>query len=103
LDPLNPNCHLGRGGAYFVKRDYAESVLWMQKGLQGQPHAAFMLRVLVPALWHAGRHEEARASAARLRAAYPGITTAMIRSAMPYDLQTMTRMCEGLRGAGVPD
>ena len=102
FDPLNPNCHFGRGGAHFVKHEYAQSAAWVEKGLQGQPNAAFMLRTLVPALWHAGRYDEARAAASRLLDAYPGITTARIRSALPYDPDTMSRMCEGLHLSGIP-
>ncbi len=103
FDPMGYICLLGVGAAHFVAGRYDEAVAWNQKGLSQHPDAIWAYRVLVPALVHAGRMEEARRSAGKLAENYPGLTISKIRDALPFGPATMERIVAGLREAGLPD
>ncbi|MFO1061751.1 MAG: adenylate/guanylate cyclase domain-containing protein [Dongiaceae bacterium] len=103
VDPMGFIADFGIGAAHFVAGRYAEAVIWTQKGLSRQPHATWSLRVLVPALAHAGRLEEARQSLARLLESHPGLTIAKVRESLSFGPGTMERIAGGLRKAGLAE
>jgi adenylate cyclase len=103
LDPMGFITDFGIGAAHFVAGRYAEAASWTQKGLSQQPRASWSLRVLVPALVHAGRIAEARQALARLLEAHPGLTIAKVRDSLSFGSGTMERIADGLRQAGLPD
>src|SRR5262249_31377259 len=72
MDPMGFICDFGIGAAHFVAARYADAITWTQKGVSQQPRATWALRVLVPALVHAGRAEEARQALRRLLESHPG-------------------------------
>ena len=102
IDPMGFICDFGIGAAHLVAARYADAITWTQKGLSQQPHATWALRVLVPALVHAGRADEARQALGRLLNSYPGLTIGSVREALSFGPGTMDRIAEGLRRAGMP-
>ncbi|CAN5402698.1 adenylate/guanylate cyclase domain-containing protein [soil metagenome] len=103
FDPMEFICFHGIGAAYFVKGSYDEAILWIQKGLDQQPNSLWSLRVLVPALVHAGRIEDARRYLGKLTENYPGLSIGKIRDALPFGFRTMERIARGLQTAGLPN
>jgi adenylate cyclase len=96
-------CCFGIGAAHFVAGRYDEAIAWTQKGLSQHPEAYWAYRVLVPALVHAGRKEEAKRAVTFLKESFPGLTISKVRHALVYGPGTMDRIIEGLREAGLPD
>jgi len=103
FDPAGFVCFFGIADAHFLKGNYEEAIRWSQKGLNQQPAAAWHLRVLVPALIHAGRLEEAGHAYKRMMEHYPGLTIGKVRSALPFAAVMMERIVDGLRQMGLPD
>jgi adenylate cyclase len=103
FDPAGFVCFFGIADACFLKGQYDEAVEWSHKGLSQQPEAAWQLRVLVPALLHAGRPDEAHQAFAMLIKHYPGLTIRKLRSALPFAADMVERMVDGLRQTGLPE
>ena len=103
FDPAGFVCFFGIADAHFLKRDYEETVKWSQKGLNQQPEAAWQLRVLVPALVHAGRAEEAGHAFKQMMEYYPGLTVPKVRSALPFAPDMVERIIGGLRQIGLAE
>jgi adenylate cyclase len=103
FDPMNFNAFIGIGGAHFVAGRYAETALWFGKGLLENPGATWVYRNLVPTYALLGREVEARSLLSRLLQEYPDLTIAKIVSALPFSQQTLDRVADGLRRAGMPD
>ncbi|WP_192254291.1 winged helix-turn-helix domain-containing tetratricopeptide repeat protein [Mesorhizobium silamurunense] len=102
-DPMGYMAEIGIGAAHFVAARYDEAVALTQRGLSQQPGAWWGLRLLVTALVHAGRKDEARHACRRLMETYPGLTIARVGDASPFDAGTSERIAAGLREAGLPD
>ncbi|WFP74932.1 winged helix-turn-helix domain-containing protein [Mesorhizobium sp. WSM4906] len=102
-DPMGYMAEIGIGTAHFVAARYDEAVALMQRGLSRQPGAWWGLRLLVTALVHAGRKDEARRVCRRLMENYPGLTIARVGDASPFDAGTSERIASGLREAGLPE
>jgi adenylate cyclase len=106
LSPFDPAafvCFFGIADAHFLKGNYEEAIRWSQKGLNQQPAAAWHLRVLVPALSHAGRKEEAGRAFRSMMEYYPGLTIAKVRNALPFGADMVERIVDGLRQTGLPE
>jgi adenylate cyclase len=103
FDPMNFNAFIGIGGAHFVAGRYGDAVRWQEKGLLDRPTATWVYRTTASALALLGRHDEARAHLSRLLAEYPDLTITEVVSALPFSQQTLNRVAEGLRLAGMPD
>ena len=84
------------------KADYSEAVKWVEKALSEKPSAMWAYRLLATSYANAGRLEEARWAASKLRAAYPEITIAKSIEATSL-FGAMRGYVEGLRVAGIPD
>jgi adenylate cyclase len=102
FDPMDFVCLFGIGVAHFVAGRYDQAIAWTQKGLSQQPEAYWAYRVLVPALVHAGRKEDAKCAATILMKSFPGLTISKVRRALVYGPRTMDRIIEGLGEAGLP-
>jgi tetratricopeptide (TPR) repeat protein len=103
FDPWGFICDLGIADAHFAAARYEEAVAWTKKGLSQQPDAIWHFRVLVPALVHAGRKEEARRALGVLVKHYPGLTISKVRESLPFGTGMMDRIAIGLREAGLPE
>ena len=102
-NPAGFVCTFGIADAHFCKGDYDETIEWSLKGFSQQPEAAWHLRVLVPALVHAGRLDEAEETFAKLTAHYPGLTISKVRDAVPFATEMVDRIADGLRRLGLPE
>ncbi|TJV70014.1 MAG: CadC-family transcriptional regulator [Mesorhizobium sp.] len=102
-DPMGYMAEIGIGAAHFVAARYGEAVALTQRGLSQQPGAWWGLRLLVTALVHAGRKDEARHACRRLMETYPGLTITKVGDASPFDADTSERIAAGLREAGLPE
>jgi adenylate cyclase len=89
--------------ALFLQAQYDETIAWSEKGMRQQPEAAWHLRVLVPALVHAGRREDAREAFKKLIEHYPGLTIGQVRNALPFASEMVERIADGLRQTGLPE
>jgi adenylate cyclase len=103
FDPAGFACFFGIACACFLEGQYDEAVEWSHKGLSQQPEAAWQLRVLVPALIHAGRREEAHQAFETLMKHYPGLTISKVRNALPFAAEMVERIVDGLRQTGLPE
>jgi adenylate cyclase len=103
LDPMNFNNVVGLASArQVVGEDSAAADLFI-RALEERPNAHWIHRNLAPALWAAGRREEAEASCRELLAHYPKLTTRQFREAMVFSPRALDRICEQLRALGVPE
>jgi adenylate cyclase len=100
---MNFNAFIGIGGAHFVAGRYADTLYWQEKGLLERPAATWVYRATAPALALLGRREEARAQVSRLLDEHPDLTIAAVVSALPFPKETLDRVAEGLRMAGMPE
>lgn len=105
LSPFDPSgfvCLFGIADAHFLMGQYEQAISWSRRGLSQAPTAVWHLRVLVPALIHAGRREEAGAAYLDLMAAYPGLTASLVKDSLPFHPEMLARILSGLQEAGVP-
>ena len=103
LDPMNFNNYVGLASAQQVAgNDDAAADLFV-RALQERPNAHWIHRNLAPALYAAGRLDEAHASRDALLAAYPEMTATKFREAMVFSPRALDRISELLRALGVPD
>jgi adenylate cyclase len=103
FDPAGFVCFFGMADALFLQAQYDETIAWSEKGMRQQPEAAWHLRVLVPALVHAGRREDAREAFKKLIEHYPGLTIGQVRNALPFASEMVERIADGLRQTGLPE
>ncbi len=103
LDPINFNNLVGLASARQVAGDDAGAAEGFIRALQERPNATWIHRNLAAALVGAGRIEEAKASLARVREAYPGFNLRRFREAMVFTPRALERMSEQLRTLGVPE
>ena len=102
LDPMAYVCLVGIGTAHFGAGRDEEAIVWLRKAQSQQPEAVWSLRVLVPALVHAGRKAEAAHELANLVQRFPGLTTTKVADSLPFGPRMMERIVSGLREAGLP-
>ena len=102
LDPMAYVCLVGIGTAQFGAGRDEEAIVWLRKAQSQQPEAVWSLRVLVPALVHAGRKAEAANELANLVQRFPGLTTTKVADSLPFGPRMMERIVSGLREAGLP-
>lgn len=105
LDPINFNNYVGMGASYQGRvdpDDHAAADL-LSKALQERPHAIWIHRNLAPALYGAGRLEEAKASLRTLMTHHPDFTVQGFLASIPLTPYYTDRICEQLRALGVPE
>jgi AraC-like DNA-binding protein/tetratricopeptide (TPR) repeat protein len=100
-DPLVFGCSIGIGSGHFQVGRYEEAARWWTRCLVEHPAANWINRFRAPAFALAGKKEEARRSFAELCQAYPELTIAEVRSALPHPQSYRDRVCEGLAYLGM--
>jgi AraC-like DNA-binding protein len=100
-DPLIFGCSIGIGSGHFLVGRYEEAARWWTRCLAEHPAAIWINRFRAPAFVLAGRKEKARESFAELTRAYPELTIAEVRSALPHPETYRDRVCEGLASLGM--
>jgi len=103
VDPIGFVCLHGIGDAHFVACRYDDAVAWKQKALSQKPDADWGYFVLIAALVHAGRVEEARRALGILMQHRPGLTIAKLQDSLPFGRRAMELLAAGHRAAGLPD
>jgi adenylate cyclase len=103
LDPMNFNNLVGLACAHQVAGDDAGAAALYIRALEERPNAVWIHRNLAPALASAGRLEEAKASLAKLSAAYPGYSIRKYREAMVFTPRMLDHMEEQMRLLGLPE
>ena len=100
-DPLNFCCAVGIGCAHFEVGHYDEAARWWTRVLAEQPWATWLNRFRASALALAGKKEEAQHSFAQFTRAYPELTLADVKLALPHTQSYHDRACEGLASLGM--
>jgi adenylate cyclase len=100
---MNFNAYIGIGAAHFVAGRYADTTLWIERGLIDRPGATWAYRELIAAYALLGREADARAGLSRLLNEYPDLTVSRVLSALVYSQPTLDRIAEGLRNAGMTE
>ncbi len=103
LDPINFNNYVGMASANEVAQRYDEAAALYRRGLEERSQAKWIYRSLAPALYAAGKIEEAEEAYAVFIKDYPDLTTAQIRQAMVFSDAVLDRMVDSLRKLGMPD
>lgn len=103
LDPANFNNHVGLASTHQVAGDENAAAERYLHALRERPNALWIHRNLAPALYGAGRVEEAKDSVAALMAAYPKFSISQYQDAMLFSAPVMQRLCSQLRALGVPE
>ena len=103
LDPANFNNLVGLASAHQVAGDDAAAADLFDRALLERPNALWIHRNNAAALLGAGRVQEARASLARVREAYPGFSIRRFREAMVFSPRALDRIADQLRQLGVPE
>jgi adenylate cyclase len=101
FDPMNFNAYIGIGAAHFVAGRYADTALWIERGLIDRPGAIWAYRELVAAYALLGREADARAGLSRLLNEYRDLTVSKVLSALVYSQPTLDSVADGLRKAGM--
>jgi len=90
--------------AYMISRDYDEAIAWGRKSLQQQGFQWSRYAVLIAALGHLGRPEEAQSVLAECLEQRPDFSIDMVRNGHLYtDPQAFEFYLQGLREAGVAE
>jgi adenylate cyclase len=100
-DPLTFFCSIGIGSGHFQIGSYEEAARWWTRCLAEHPAAVWVNRFRAAAFALASKKEEARQSFAELTRAYPELTIAEVRSALPHPQSYRNRVCEGLASLGM--
>jgi adenylate cyclase len=103
LDPMNFNNYVGIGSAHQVAGDDAKAADCFQRALEERPNAHWIHRSMAPALLSAGREAEARASFAKLMAAYPDMSVKKFKEAMVFSPAVLERIAVDQRKLGLPE
>jgi adenylate cyclase len=105
LSPRDPNMGsflVRMADAHFFMRNYEEAIQWAKKALRQPKFQWSRYAVLISALGHLGRLEEAHSSLEQLRTQRSDFSTEFVRSThLIADVDDMQHYIEGLRKAGV--
>jgi AraC-like DNA-binding protein/tetratricopeptide (TPR) repeat protein len=100
-DQLNFLWSIGIASAAFQIGRYEQAVCWFRRALAENPKATWCDRFLAPACVLAGRMDEGHRALARFAIAFPGLTIADVRSALPWNEAYLDSVSEGLESAGM--
>ncbi len=104
LDPFSFNCTIGLGLARFAAGQPAEAVEWTRRAMREKVGLTWAYRDLATFLVGAGRIDEAKEAAAKLRETHPHVTVAEVADALSFMAPTLlARYLDGLRQAGLPE
>ncbi|MEJ8574806.1 BTAD domain-containing putative transcriptional regulator [Microbaculum marinum] len=103
-DPFAFNILVGNGIAHQQLGDYQRAMHLVEAGLRARPTIAWGYRALATTAATAGDIDRARAAIDRLTSAYPNMSIARLRKAVPEALVKGHEIYwEGLRKAGLPE
>ena len=103
LDPGTSGFIASIGGAHLVAGRFEEALAAVLRSLLDSPNLIFSHAVMVAALGHLGRLEEAKHAALRLRELSPKFTVSRYESFSPAkDAEYRRRNAEVFRAAGIP-
>jgi adenylate cyclase len=94
---------VGLASARLVAGDESGAADLYIRALQERPNALWIHRSLAPALYGAGRIDEAKASLEVLRASHPNFSIRKFREAMVFTPRELDRVAEQLRALGIPE
>ncbi|MEX0852293.1 MAG: hypothetical protein WD036_03295 [Bauldia sp.] len=104
LDPFSFNCYIGLGLARFAAGQSEAAAEWTRLAMREKVGLTWAYRDLATFLADAGRIDEAKAAAGRLRQAYPHITVGDVAEALSFmEPNLLKRYLAGLRKAGLPE
>ena len=103
IDPMNFNNFVGIASAHQVAGDDNAAADMFQRALDERRNAHWIHRNLAPALWGAGREQEARASFDTLTDAYPELTVNRFKDAMVFSPRVLERIGAQLAELGLPE
>jgi adenylate cyclase len=103
LDPINFNNLVGLASAHQVAGDDAAAAALYIRALEERPNAVWVHRNLASALFGAGRLDEAKASLAKIMAAYPNYSIRKYREAMVFTPRMLDHMADQMRQLGLPE
>jgi tetratricopeptide (TPR) repeat protein len=107
LNPLDPYLflvQLGTACGYLFAGDHEVSAQWADKALQQRPKIIIGLRLAASCFAIAGRLEDARRTVELLRELAPEFRIAQVRTLFPLRREEdLTKYCNGLRLAGLPE
>ncbi len=101
-DPMNFNCYFGIGCAYAIARDFENSIINFERGLNEHPGAIWAYRNLIPVYMEIGRIEDAQNGVRQLLQSYPELTATKVREAMVFQEAELNWIYEHLVKAGLP-
>jgi len=102
LDPMNFNNYVGLASARQVAGDDPAAADLFLRALQERPNALWIHRNLAPALFGAGRIEEARASRDILLTSFPRFSIRQYKEAMVFSHAVLDRISSQLTQLGIP-
>jgi AraC-like DNA-binding protein/tetratricopeptide (TPR) repeat protein len=100
-DMLNFLWSVGIGATEFQLGHYSNTIRWYDRATAENPGCTWNARFLAPACVLAGRTDEGRRVFADLRAVYPDLTIAEVRSGLPWNVSYTDRVCEALESLGM--
>jgi TolB-like protein len=100
-DPLIFLAAVGIAAAHFEAGRYEQAVHWYRRALLEQPKAVWINRFLTASFALAGRREEAKRSLRSLISAFPFLTVAHIRAALPHTVSFLDRVSDGIESVGM--
>jgi adenylate cyclase len=100
-DPLIFGASIAIGSGHFLVGRYEEAARWWTRCLGEHPAAIWINRFRAAAFALAGKKDEARRSFAELTRAYPELTIAEVRSALPHPQAYRDHVCDGLASLGM--
>ena len=104
LDPFSFNCHIGLGLARFAAGRPEEAVEWTRRAMREKVGLTWAYRDLATFLADAGKIDEAKEAATRLRQTHPHVTVAEVADALRFmEPGLLGRYVQGLRMAGLPE
>ncbi len=104
LDPFSFNCYIGLGLCRFAAGQPAEAIEWTRRAMREKVGLTWAYRDLATFLAAAGRIDEARQAAAKLRETHPHVTVAQVADALRVmEPKLLAHYLDGLRQAGLPE
>jgi TolB-like protein/Tfp pilus assembly protein PilF len=103
FDPMNFNNYVGLASSKQVAGDDNGAADLFMRALQERPNALWIHRNLAPALFGAGRQDEAMRSRDAMLAAYPDLTVRKYKAVMVFSPRVLARIADQLSALGIPD
>ncbi len=104
LDPFSFNCHIGIGLAHFALGRPEAATEWTRRAMREKVGMTWAYRDLAAFLGAAGKTDEAREAAAKLRETYAHVTVSAVADALRFmEPGLLSRYLDGLRQAGLPE